>query len=241
MTPVHRNLAALLAVASFSSTACGAAAETKAPSAPVTLASEDHKTLYAMGAFFSQNVARLNLTAEEMAAVEAGFADGVHQRPLQIKMEDYGPKMQAFAQARIAAAAAVEQQAGASFLESEAKKPGVTRTAAGFLYSEITPGTGATPAATDQVTVHYHGTLRDGRVFDSSVERGQPATFQLGGVIPCWTQGLQMMKVGGKSRLVCPAALAYGDRSPSDKIPAGATLAFEVELLSIGAAAAPRQ
>jgi len=83
------------------------------------------------------------------------------------------------------------------------------------------------------VKVHYHGTLPDGTVFDSSVQRGQPATFPLNGVIKCWTEGLQLMKVGGKSKLVCPPELAYGDRSPSPKIPAGATLVFEVELLDI--------
>ena len=102
------------------------------------------------------------------------------------------------------------------------------------VYTLITPGTGPSPAATDTVRVHYHGTLPDGRVFDSSVDRGQPASFPLDQVIPCWTEGVQRMRVGEKARLVCPAPLAYGDRG-AGPIPPGSPLAFEVELLGIGA------
>jgi FKBP-type peptidyl-prolyl cis-trans isomerase FkpA/FKBP-type peptidyl-prolyl cis-trans isomerase FklB len=94
-------------------------------------------------------------------------------------------------------------------------------------------GKGASPKETDTVKVHYHGTLTDGTVFDSSVQRGEPATFPLAQVIPCWTEGVQRVKVGGKSRLICPANLAYGDRGAPPKIKPGATLVFEVELLDI--------
>jgi FKBP-type peptidyl-prolyl cis-trans isomerase FkpA/FKBP-type peptidyl-prolyl cis-trans isomerase FklB len=97
----------------------------------------------------------------------------------------------------------------------------------------LKPGSGASPTAEDSVTVHYHGTLIDGTVFDSSVQKGQPATFKLNGVIKCWTEGVQQMKVGGKSRLVCPAQMAYGDRGAPPRIKPGATLVFEVELLDI--------
>ena len=96
--------------------------------------------------------------------------------------------------------------------------------------------TGAFPTASDTVKVHYHGTLRDGTVFDSSVDRGTPVDFPLNGVIPCWTEGVQKMKVGGKARLVCPASLAYGDRGAPPKIKPGAALVFDVELLGIGGA-----
>jgi FKBP-type peptidyl-prolyl cis-trans isomerase FkpA len=94
-------------------------------------------------------------------------------------------------------------------------------------------GTGASPTAADRVKVHYHGTFADGRVFDSSVERGTPATFPLGGVIPCWTQGVAQMKVGGKAKLTCPPDLAYGAAGAPPTIPPNSTLIFEVELLGI--------
>ena len=233
-----RNLlvVALLAVTNLTATACGAA-EPKA--APVVVETEDQKTLYAMGLYFSQNLSRLNLTPEELAVVQLGLADGALQKPPVVKLDEYGPKMQTFAQARLTAAAAVEQKAGAEFLAAEAAKPGAVKTASGLVYSEVTAGTGASPKATDQVTVNYHGTLRDGSVFDSSVERGQPATFGLNEVIACWTEGIQKMKVGGKSRLVCPAAIAYGDRGRAPKIAPGATLVFDVELVAVAPPAAP--
>jgi len=101
------------------------------------------------------------------------------------------------------------------------------------LYSSLKPATGASPKATDTVKVHYQGTLTNGTIFDSSVQRGEPATFPLNQVIPCWTEGLQLMKVGGKGKLVCPSDIAYGDRGRPPKIPPGATLTFEVELLDI--------
>jgi FKBP-type peptidyl-prolyl cis-trans isomerase FkpA len=102
-----------------------------------------------------------------------------------------------------------------------------------FEIEHLTEGTGPSPTATDVVEVHYHGTFADGGVFDSSVERGTPARFPLNRVIPCWTQGVQQMKVGGKARLVCPPELAYGAPGKPPKIPPNATLTFEVELLGI--------
>jgi FKBP-type peptidyl-prolyl cis-trans isomerase FkpA len=97
----------------------------------------------------------------------------------------------------------------------------------------LTTGSGPSPSASSVVKVHYHGTFPDGRVFDSSVERGAPATFPLNGVIPCWTEGVQQMKVGGKARLTCPPHLAYGERGAPPTIPPNSTLVFEVELLAI--------
>ena len=94
-------------------------------------------------------------------------------------------------------------------------------------------GTGPAPGPTSRVQVHYHGTFPDGRVFDSSVDRGQPSTFPVNRVIKCWTEGLQLMRVGGKATLVCPAAIAYGERGRPPKIPANSTLHFDVELLSV--------
>jgi len=111
-----------------------------------------------------------------------------------------------------------------------------TPVADGIEITQIVEGTGASPAATDVVVVHYHGTFPDGQVFDSSVQRGEPARFPLNRVIPCWTQGLQKMKVGGKSKLVCSPQTAYGERGAPPRIPPNATLHFEVELLDIAKA-----
>jgi FKBP-type peptidyl-prolyl cis-trans isomerase FkpA len=124
-------------------------------------------------------------------------------------------------------------QPGADLLARAAAEPGAVVTPSGLVYRELTAGTGASPAATDTVRVHYRGTLANGTEFDSSLARGQPASFPLNRVIRCWTEGVQRMKVGGKSRLTCPAAIAYGERGAGNVIPPNATLVFEVELLAI--------
>lgn len=123
---------------------------------------------------------------------------------------------------------------GLAFLEENGKKEGVITTESGLQYEVITEGTGASPVATDVVTVHYHGTLIDGTVFDSSVERGEPTSFPLNGVIAGWTEGLQLMKEGGKTRFYIPSDLAYGERGAGQTIGPGATLIFDVELLKVG-------
>lgn len=119
-------------------------------------------------------------------------------------------------------------------LDKAAAEPGAVRMGDGMVYRELTPGTGESPKSTDMVTVNYRGTLTDGTEFDSSYKRNQPAQFPLDRVIPCWTEGVQRMKVGGKSKLVCPANLAYGEQGAPPTIPGGATLIFEVELLAVG-------
>lgn len=120
-----------------------------------------------------------------------------------------------------------------AFLDKAAAEPGAIKTASGLVYRVITAGSGASPKATDTVKVNYRGTLINGKEFDSSYARNEPAEFPLNMVIPCWTEGVQMMKVGGKSRLVCPASIAYGERGAPPDIPGGATLVFEIELLGI--------
>jgi FKBP-type peptidyl-prolyl cis-trans isomerase FkpA len=114
-----------------------------------------------------------------------------------------------------------------------AKEVAAITTASGLSYKSLLEGTGASPAATDTVKVHYRGTLPDGTEFDSSYKRGEPAEFPLNRVIKCWTEGVQRMKVGGKARLVCPPGIAYGERSPGAGIPPNATLNFDIELLAI--------
>lgn len=106
-------------------------------------------------------------------------------------------------------------------------------TASGIVFESVQPGTGASPKASDTVTVHYRGTFPDGREFDSSYKRGQPTSFPLNRVIPCWTEAVQMMKVGGKARITCPPQLAYGERGAGGVIPPNATLHFEIELIAI--------
>ena len=118
-------------------------------------------------------------------------------------------------------------------LAAAAKEPGATQTASGLVYRALKDGTGASPKATDLVKVHYRGTFPDGREFDSSYKRNEPTEFPLNQVIPCWTEGVQRMKVGGKAKLTCPPALAYGARGAGSGIPPNATLLFEVELLGI--------
>ena len=121
-----------------------------------------------------------------------------------------------------------------AYLDKAASQPGAVRTESGLVYRELRPGSGGSPQRTDTVTVNYRGTLIDGTEFDSSYKRNEPASFPLSGVIPCWTEGVQKMKVGGKSELVCPASIAYGEAGSPPTIPGGATLVFEVELLRIG-------
>jgi FKBP-type peptidyl-prolyl cis-trans isomerase FkpA len=114
-----------------------------------------------------------------------------------------------------------------------AKEEGAVVTSSGLVYRSLKDGTGASPKATDKVTVHYKGTFPDGREFDSSYKRGQPIDFPLNGVIPCWTEGVQRMKIGGKAKLTCPPEIAYGARGAGGVIPPNATLVFEVELLGV--------
>jgi FKBP-type peptidyl-prolyl cis-trans isomerase FkpA len=131
------------------------------------------------------------------------------------------------------AKAAAAKEAGEKFLAENGKREGVKTTASGLQYEILTEGSGATPKATDKVTVHYKGTLIDGTEFDSSYARGQPVTFPLGNVIPGWTEGLQLVKTGGKAKLFIPSSLAYGERGAGAKIGPNETLVFEVELISI--------
>ena len=118
-------------------------------------------------------------------------------------------------------------------LTAAAKEASATVTKSGLVYRSLKDGTGVSPAASDKVKVHYKGTFPDGKEFDSSYKRNEPTEFPLNGVIPCWTEGVQLMKVGGKAKLTCPAAIAYGTRGAGGVIPPNATLVFEIELLAI--------
>jgi FKBP-type peptidyl-prolyl cis-trans isomerase FkpA len=194
---------------------------------------DDQKTLYALGLAISQSLGAFSLSEAELDMVKNGLTDGVLKRPPKADLQTFGPKIQQLQQSRVALVAEGEKKAGAAFLAKAASEKGATKTESGIVITTIKPGTGAVPKATDTVKVHYHGTLADGTVFDSSIKRGEPATFPLNKVIKCWTEGVQQIKVGGKSRLVCPSNLAYGDGGSPPIIKPGSTLVFEVELLEI--------
>ena len=201
--------------------------------AAAELANDEQKTLYAIGVALSQSLHDFSLSEAELEIVKSGLSDGVLKRRLKVDMQTFGPQIEQMGKARGAAVAEREKKAGAAFLAKAAAEPGARKTASGAIVKTLKEGSGPSPTATDKVKVHYHGTLVDGTLFDSSVKRGQPVTFPLGNVIKCWTEGLQQMKVGAKSRLICPASIAYGERGSPPIIRPGATLIFDVELLEI--------
>jgi FKBP-type peptidyl-prolyl cis-trans isomerase len=206
---------------------------TGAEAAPTTPKTEADKTLYALGMIISRNLQPFALSAKEVEMVQAGLTDGAQDKATLKDLETYAPKVQELQKSRMTAAAENEKAAGVAYLAKAAAESGATKTASGLVLKTLTPGTGASPTAQDQVKVHYEGKLVNGKVFDSSLERKEPITFPLTGVIPCWTEAVQMMKVGGKVQIVCPSALAYGDAGRPPQIPGGATLVFQVELLDI--------
>ena len=207
----------------------GSASSSATGGAPET---EDQRILNALGQALGQRIVNAGLSADELTFVQRGLSDAALGLDALVELDEYGPQIQAFMQQRIEGAADGELTLATAFMEEQAGIEGTERTESGIIIQEITAGTGRSPAAEDTVQVHYHGTLRDGTVFDSSVDRGEPATFPLTGVIPCWTEGLQRISVGGKSRLVCPPNLAYGPQGRPG-IPGNAALVFEVELLDI--------
>jgi FKBP-type peptidyl-prolyl cis-trans isomerase len=193
--------------------------------------SEEQKTFYALGVALSRNLASFNLTPAELELVKAGLTDGTAGKST-LDLDAYVPKLGELQRQRMAALAETERKAGQAFVDKAAGEKGATKTASGIVIKQVKAGKGNSPTAQDTVKVHYHGTTPDGKVFDSSRERNEPATFPLQGVIPCWTEALQTMKVGGQSRIVCPPDLAYGDRG-TPNIKPGSTLVFDVELLEI--------
>ena len=200
------------------------------PQAPKT---EDQKAFYALGVHLSKQLSVFDLTTEELKYVQMGMSDAAGGKKLAAEPEANLQKLGELAQARMQKATEKQKELAKPFLEKAAKEAGVKKTASGLIYKEIKAGTGAQAKATDIVKVHYVGTLIDGKEFDSSVKRGQPAELPLSQVFPCWTEGVSMMKVGGKSKLICPSEIAYGDRGRPPVIPGGATLVFEVELLDV--------
>jgi FKBP-type peptidyl-prolyl cis-trans isomerase FkpA len=210
------------------------AAPVAASPSPGTLVTEQDKTLYAIGLMVGHNLEQLDLTPAELEFVKKGLADSASGKKGEVEMEVYGPKLQEFAHGRIAARAKSEKEKAKAFADTAAQESGAVRTSSGLVFKSLQPGHGVSPVATDMVKVNYSGKLTNGTEFDSSAKHGgKPAEFKLNQVVPCWTEGLQRMKVGEKARLVCPSDIAYGDAGSPPVIPGGATLVFEIELLDV--------
>jgi FKBP-type peptidyl-prolyl cis-trans isomerase len=175
-----------------------------------------------------------------MQSLMQGISDGLADRELLMSREainqalrEFAMRMQQAEAARQASLAASNKEEGEAYLAQNGSKAGVVTTASGLQYEVLTQGEGPIPAVSDRVTVHYRGTLVDGTEFDSTDRSGEPATFTVGGVIPGWTEVLQLMNVGSKYRVVMPSDLAYGEFGSGQTIGPNATLVFEIELLEI--------
>ena len=202
------------------------------PAEEIALETDDHKVLYAVGQALARNIANLEFTPEELVYVNAGLNEGASGADPRIDMTVYGPMLDTTMRTRMNEVTQKEREAGQAYCDSMAQEEGAEKLASGMVFRLITEGDGPMPTATDSVKVHYHGTLRDGTVFDSSRDK-DPAQFNVGGVIPCFSEGLQKLKVGGKAKLTCPAEIAYGDRGRPGSIRPGAALTFEIELVEL--------
>lgn len=200
---------------------------------------EDSKAAYIIG-YKSGEAAAQQAPKLNTESYMAGFQDAFAKKPAPMNEEEMKTVLTAFAKrlqddalTKVRQEGAAKEASNTAFLTANGKKPGVTTTASGLQYEVISQGKGPKPAASDMVRVHYEGKLLDGTVFDSSISRGQPVEFPLNGVIPGWTEGVQLMGVGSKYRFTIPAKLAYGENGMPPAIPPNSVLQFEVELLDI--------
>jgi FKBP-type peptidyl-prolyl cis-trans isomerase len=232
-----RSFLFLLAIGSLVlAPTCGAETQEKpATTAPAAGAeSEDGQRLYALGFVLARRtLIGVELSEADLQSFQSGISDALTGEESKVALAEVGPTLQTFVQDRMAVAAVKEKEAGNELVQQAAAEEGAELLSSGMVFVSAEEGSGPNPTGTDTVKLHYHGTLRDGTVFDSSVDRGEVATFSLNGVIQCFSEGLQRMKVGGKAKLVCPAATAYGDRGSPPAIRPGATIVFDVELLEI--------
>jgi FKBP-type peptidyl-prolyl cis-trans isomerase FkpA len=201
----------------------------------IKVTAENDKVFYSVGYMFGQRMKDLKLADSELAAMTQGLKDAAKGTKEQVDLKVYQPKIREEFQKRAQAHSQSVKVEGEKFLENFISKEGGKKTASGLAYKVLKAGDATKPKATDTVKVHYHGTLIDGTVFDSSVERGKEVSFPLNRVIKGWTEGLQLIGKGGKIKLVIPSGLAYGDHGAPPKIPGGATLVFEVELFDVQA------
>lgn len=185
---------------------------------------DDEKAIYSIGLSVYGSLSQFNLSPAELELIKRAITDAAAGKPA-VDVKTWGPKIEPMMKARAA-------KTSAAFLAKAAAEPGALKTPSGLIYKDLKPGTGVSPVPEDKVKVNYRGTFVNGKEFDSSYSRNEPAEFGLNQVIRCWTEGVQKMKVGGKARLVCPSDIAYGDQGRPG-IPGGSTLIFEIELLSI--------
>ena len=198
------------------------------------LNTEMEKVSYSLGVNVAKSVKSQGLESIDSDAIAKAFKDVFEGNTLEISEEEANIVLQDYFGKLANVKQKANVEAGQKFLDENAKRDGVVTTATGLQYEVLKEGSGDSPKETDNVTVHYHGTLIDGTVFDSSVDRGQPATFPVNGVIPGWVEALQLMNAGAKYKLFIPSNLAYGERGAAGAIGPNATLVFEVELISIG-------
>ena len=233
MKTFARNTLAIALLAAF------AAGPAVAQQKVTKLDTEKQKVSYMVGMMFGQQLGSIKdeidpaIVAQAMSTSVAGGDLLMTQEEAQQVSQEFSRKMQGKMEAERKAAADTNKAEGDKFLAGNKGKPGVKTTASGLQYQIVSEGRGPKPTANDTVRVHYTGTLLDGTKFDSSVDRGQPAEFPLSGVIPGWTEGLQLMPVGSKFKFWIPANLAYGEQGTPGPIGPNQTLVFDVELLEI--------
>jgi FKBP-type peptidyl-prolyl cis-trans isomerase len=240
---ISKFKAALLAIGTAAALTAQDAPPAAAPAAEAPKFTES-QLLETFGWFVGRRIglSELGFNAEQTAAIIKGIQTSASGADSPYKIDEVGPELDKFMQAKQAEYTAKQRkksdEASAKFFDTIKDKKGVVALPSGLYYEILTEGAGAYPKATDTVKVHYTGTLVDGTVFDSSVQRGEPAEFPLNGVIPGWTEGVQKINKGGKIKLYVPYQLAYGEEGRPPTIPPAATLVFEVELLDIKAPAA---
>jgi FKBP-type peptidyl-prolyl cis-trans isomerase FkpA len=203
------------------------------PRSDTPLPDADARTLYTLGQLISRTLESFALSPDELKYVGMGLEDGVLQREPKVDLAAEAPRLHELQSARRAATAAAEKDRALEHVANVSANPESIRHANGLIVEPLKSGAGDMPSSTDHVSVHYVGRLVDGTVFDSSLARGEPATFPVKGVIACWNQALPTLRVGTRARLTCPPELAYGDRGLPPAIRPGATLIFELELLGI--------
>ena len=201
----------------------------------LNLSTDEARVSYGIGRQLGDQLRDNPPPGASLEAIVAGLSDAFHNQPSQVSPEQLNASFRVIReimQAEAAAKAEAAAGAGRAYLAENAKREGVTVLPSGLQFEVLVSGEGAKPGATDQVRTHYHGTLIDGTVFDSSYERGEPAEFPVNGVIPGWVEALQLMNAGSKWRLHVPSELAYGGQA-AGSIPPHSTLVFDVELLDI--------